>query len=188
MFTDEEKIKIINVKSLIGMKMSYIDELVAPYMGGTRSYFVSGGCIASLLQDEEPKDYDVYFRDSNLLGNIKVDIEKTKPNDVAVYEEKYREVTSLTGPLITENAITLKNKIQLILKHTGEPDDIRGTFDFVHCMPYWDSSDRKLHISKQQYDLIMQKMLHINNKHTVTQHRIDKFKQRNYVGPQQPWP
>jgi len=188
MFTDDEKIKIVNVKSFITVKMSYIDELVAPYVGGSRSYFVSGGCIASLLQDEEPNDYDVYFRDGDLLNTIKLDIVKTKYFDVAVYEEKYRDVTSNTGQLITENAITLKNKIQLILKHTGEPDAVRSTFDFVHCMPYWDSADRKLHISKQQYDLIMQKMLYINNNSSVTQRRIDKFKQRNYVGPQQPWP
>lgn len=180
MFTEAETRKIINVKDLIGMKMSYIDELVAPYIAGSQSYYVTGGCIASLLQDEEPNDYDVYFRGDGILNLIKDTIVKSKENDVAVIEEKYRDVTTASGLLITENAITLKNKIQLILKHTGEPKDIRNTFDFVHCMPYWDSEDRKLHISRQQYDLIVKKLLVKQNESSFTTHREQKFLQRNY--------
>lgn len=148
----------------------------------TQSYFVSGGCIASLIQGEQPKDYDIYFLSDVAAAPI-INLYTNDPsykNEVAVYDDKYRAVGDNGGkPLITENAITLKNGFQLITKHYGEPKDIRNTFDFIHCKPYYDTRDEKLYISMEQFDCCKNKILKMA-KPDVSQYRIEKFKQRGY--------
>jgi len=38
---------------------------------------------------------------------------------------------------ISSNAITLSNRIQLILRFTGTPEEVHKNFDFVHATNYW---------------------------------------------------
>ena len=42
-------------------------------------------------------------------------------------EKKYRPV------FLSSNAITLSNKVQLVLRFYGEPEKIHENYDFVHC-------------------------------------------------------
>lgn len=52
--------------------------------------------------------------------------------------EKYRPV------FLSENAITLSHKVQLITRFYGEPDQIHRNFDFVHACCYYDHTKNKL--------------------------------------------
>jgi hypothetical protein len=52
--------------------------------------------------------------------------------------DKYRPI------LITSNAITLSNNVQLIIRFFGEPDDIFKNYDFVHCTNYWTSWSKQV--------------------------------------------
>lgn len=52
--------------------------------------------------------------------------------------EKYRPV------FLSENAVTLSNKIQLVTRFYGEPDKIHDNFDFVHACCYYDHKNNKL--------------------------------------------
>jgi len=52
--------------------------------------------------------------------------------------EKYRPV------FLSENAITLSNKVQLVTRFYGEPDKIHDNFDFVHACCYYDHNKNKL--------------------------------------------
>lgn len=45
---------------------------------------------------------------------------------------------------ITANAITLSDDIQIVLRFSGDAEQIHKNFDFVHCLSYWTSHDRKL--------------------------------------------
>lgn len=146
------------------------------------SYFVSGGCIASLIQGEQPKDYDIYFFSEDIAAPI-INLYKNDPsyqNEVAVYDEKYRDVITADKRLITENAITLKNGLQLITKHYGEPDDVRNTFDFIHCKPYYDSRNNQLYISPDQFYCCKNKILK-TTKDYVDPNRMNKFQKRGYL-------
>ena len=157
-----------------------INKLGTQYLG---SYFVSGGCVASLLQGEIPKDYDIYFYHKEWADGV-VKLYTKDPayqNEVATYDEKYRDVSVDTnGMVITENAVTLKNNLQLITKHYGTPEEIRKTFDFVHCLPYYNSQDDKFYISREQYDCCVNKILKVNNTSNLTPWREEKFKKRGY--------
>lgn len=186
MFNEEETGKILYVKEKLKWELDEfnltIGKLGKQYLG---SYFVSGGCIASLLQGEIPKDYDIYFFSKEWADRV-VNLYTNDPaymNDVAVYEEKYRDVLvnkNVGDMVITENAVTLKNGIQLITKHYGTPGEIRETFDFVHCMPYYNSLQNKFYISREQYDCCVNKILKINNTANLTSWREEKFKSRGY--------
>lgn len=38
---------------------------------------------------------------------------------------------------ISSNAITLSNKIQIVIRFYGEPEIIHDNYDFIHCTNYW---------------------------------------------------
>ena len=156
----------------------YLEPKVKSYYN---SMFLSGGCIASLIQGDKPKDWDVYFYDQKTqLAVIDMFVADYK-DEIEIIDEKYRQVTSQEQLCITENATTLKNNMQLITKHTGAPDVVRATFDFVHCKPYYDFGTDVLYISKEQYDLCKNKLLKINNMKAQTTWRKSKFEQRGYT-------
>ena len=60
---------------------------------------------------------------------------------------------------ITDNAITLKNQMQIVLRFTGEPDTIHDTYDFVHCKCYWTSWNNELELPKDALEAILTKEL-----------------------------
>ena len=143
---------------------------------------MSGGCIASLLQGEDPKDFDIWFT-SKLVADPIINLytnDGSYKNDVKDVDPKYRDSVGIDGKLITENAITLKDDLQLITKNYGTPDEIRKSFDFVHCMPYYIPSEDKLYISREQYDCCVNRILRVNNKDSVIMSREMKFYERNY--------
>ncbi|RKY04564.1 MAG: hypothetical protein DRP56_09885 [Planctomycetota bacterium] len=60
---------------------------------------------------------------------------------------------------ITMNAITLSNKIQIVVRFYGEPGKIHETYDFEHCCCYWDSKDGTLVTPEKALLAIMNKYL-----------------------------
>lgn len=177
-FTLSEKLKITNAKEtlVLALKKRFY-ELELPY--STRDMFLSGGAIASILQEQMPNDFDIYFKDAEISLSISKYF-NANTSQVKDISEKYREYAGTDGKTITENAITLKNGIQFITKHTGTPEKIRETFDFIHCRPYLDFDSKMLYISKSQYDACVNKMLVVNNPKAVTQHRLEKFLKKGY--------
>jgi hypothetical protein len=96
-------------------------------------------------------------------------------------DQKYRDVMGKDGKCITENAITMKNGLQFIIKHYGDHTKVRETFDFVHCMPVYSFSERRLRISEEQFECCTKKILKINNKDAVTDKRTAKFQALGYT-------
>lgn len=60
---------------------------------------------------------------------------------------------------LTSNALTLSDKVQLIIRFYGEPDEIHKNYDFVHCTNYWTSWDNKLVLRKDALQSILAKEL-----------------------------
>lgn len=56
---------------------------------------------------------------------------------------------------LTDNAITLSNKVQLVVRFYGTPQEIHHNFDFVHCTNYWTSKDSKLTLSPDAMESIL---------------------------------
>jgi hypothetical protein len=87
---------------------------------------VAGGAFASLMRDEDPRDYDVYFR-TERLRDLAVDYYKVSNSSCVIEWTRF--------------AITLYGDIQLILNPTGDPEGLFQYFDFLHCMTAWCSWD-----------------------------------------------
>ena len=154
-FTEQEVAHILNVKEKIRDAVNDF-KLTVEKLGTTcaNGWYVSGGCTATLLQQstfigdpwatsqklpDPVKDYDIFFMSANAAQPV-LDLFLTDPaymNNVAECTQGYRDL-KVGDKLITENAVTLKNGLQLITKHYDDPDGMRRTFDFVHCMPWYD--------------------------------------------------
>jgi len=66
---------------------------------------------------------------------------------------KYRPV------FLSSNAITLSNKIQLIIRFYGEPSEIHENYDFVHCTNYWESWSGNLITTVEALECILAREL-----------------------------
>lgn len=179
-FSKEETDDILSVKNDIKV-----------YMNGTRHlyhwaknvfhtpehFYISGGAIASMLNKESPKDFDVYCRDQKVGNAIRELLTQQYTPEIKEVDEKYREVDcwKIPGKMVTEKSITMENNMSFIVMHYGEPSEIKATFDFLHCTPHYDIAEDKLYISRAQYDSIKSKTLLINNVDRVTRWRIEKF-------------
>lgn len=178
-FTSQEIVNIFDAKLEIERQVSNTIKLLDDIFNFSY-FFVSGGCVASLLQGDKPKDWDFYCYREDDLNAVK-DFLINHTAFVAEYDEKYRQFDDRDGKLITENAITLVNGTQIITREFGTEHEIRKSFDFVHCTPYYDIGLKTLFISRKQYDACVYKRLIVNNDKSVNSYRIEKFKQRGYT-------
>ena len=247
----EKTIKTVLNKKINNWVASIDDVEVRDIIKGNT--VITGGCFVSLLNNEEPKDFDVYFQSREAairVGNYYIDkfIKShpdtvaflVTPEDITVHEDG----VSIDNPLIAKkidgnwikisrnedgivytcgeqpissdvfhnliniqsgrvklmipsvgvaservlddvvdnddpaefdysdlekgmyrpvflssNAITLSDKIQIILRFYGNPEKIHQTFDFVHTKAYFTSWNNNLKITSKVYEAILNKTL-----------------------------
>lgn len=68
-------------------------------------------------------------------------------------KEKYRPV------FLSQNAITLSHKIQLVIRFYGEPDKIHDNYDFVHAMCYYDHAKGDLVMPAEALESLLSRTL-----------------------------
>ena len=90
---------------------------------------------------------------------------------------KYRPV------FLSTNAITLSQKVQLILRFYGEPDAIHENYDFVHCTNYWCSWNSELTLRQDALEsLLARELRYVGSKYPVCSvMRLRKFIKRNWT-------
>lgn len=206
---------------------------------------ISGGCIVSMLQDEQPKDFDIYlktkqsvidvsnyylakfkenpperFKNDNKTVDLRLVVndervkivvqsvgiaaeeptgeyqyfESTNPSNFEaaeyidevmsiVEESEKKENKKKYRPIyLTSNAITLSDKIQIIIRFYGEVDEIHKNYDFVHCTNYWDSNTNNLVLRKEALESILTKeLIYIGSKYPLCSlFRLRKYLKRNW--------
>jgi len=169
-----------------------------------RHSIITGGAIVSLLQGEEPKDYDIYFRyPETTLSIAKYYIDKYAPDNVSIEnidgrikivipssghikipEEKKKKKEPIYHPVfMSSNAIMLSDKIQIIVRFYGEPAAIHDTFDYIHCCNYWDSCDKRLVLNPKALESIINKyLIYTGSRYPVCSLlRIRKFLKRGWT-------
>lgn len=99
--------------------------------------------------------------------------------DAAPQEDKpkYRPV------FLSSNAITLSEKMQLITRFFGEPDEIHKNYDFVHCTCYWTSWNNRLVLRPEAVEALLAKELrYVGSKYPLCSIiRTRKFIQRGWT-------
>ena len=176
-FTDQEVIAIQEIKKRI---RNGVSKALLPINHSLRSHLISncivtGGCSASAFYNQEPNDWDLLFKDEVAARSFKHYITDHKEDVMDVGE--YTGV-QFTGKLITANAITLKNKVQVI-----DWKWQRNNFDFIHCMPWYDLQADKYHIASEQYDAIKNKQLIARDPDTFkpNDRRLKKWLDRGFT-------
>lgn len=89
---------------------------------------------------------------------------------------KYRPV------FLTSNAITLSDKVQIVIRFQGEPDDIHENYDFVHCTSYWTGWNNALVLNPAAMEAILAKELrYIGSRYPICSLvRLRKFINRGW--------
>lgn len=89
----------------------------------------------------------------DLLSKITpADVEEIK-DTVKKDKAKYRPV------FMTDNAISLSGRIQIVIRFYGEPDKILDNYDFAHCMSYYDYAKDELVVPYDALQAIVTKTL-----------------------------
>jgi hypothetical protein len=126
--------------------------------------YLAGGFVASILSDSKVKDFDFFFsnieyatkfiqrllnkyvpllklsvsfvEDENIKGLFIGSLQgEDLDNKLVSYNNLHKE--SKDGIIfLSNNAILLKNKIQVVFKFCAEPEVLFNTFDFEHCKVY----------------------------------------------------
>lgn len=91
--------------------------------------------------------------------------------------------TKYNPVFLTSNAITLADKIQIVIRFSGEPDAIHLNYDFVHCTNYWTSWDDHLELRKEALESILTRELrYVGSKYPICSIiRIRKFVKRGWT-------
>jgi len=150
--------------------------------------FVTGGAIVSLLLDESPNDYDIYFDDERVCKKVlkyflnklnKKEITDYHFDDYVDYDTKTEEIkdrvklyipgsgmftskkyTSKFHPIfVSTNAMTLTDKAQLIFRFVGNPDIIHENYDFDHTKCYYVYKTNELVLPQSSLESILTKEL-----------------------------
>lgn len=81
--------------------------------------------------------------------------------------EKSDDKTKYKPIFLSTNAITLSNKIQLVVRFYGEPDKIHENYDFVHATNYWTHATGAV-LNERALEAIMNKELfYIGSKYPI---------------------
>jgi len=106
----------------------------------------------------------------DIADEVKNDLCDTEVNDM--YQVAF----------LSSNAISLKGKIQLVLRFFGDPDEIHENFDFVHCMNYYEVGSRSLTLRPEALEaLLSRNLVYHGSKYPLTSViRTRKFIQRGW--------
>jgi hypothetical protein len=111
-------------------------------------------------------------------GDIEDRNEETEQKALAAADEKprYRPI------FLSTNAITLSQKLQIILRFYGEPEAIHENYDFAHCTNYWTSWNDTLVLRPDALEALLTKELrYVGSKYPVCSViRLRKFLARGW--------
>jgi hypothetical protein len=121
-------------------------------------------------QSEDPLDATTYV--DEVLGILK---QEGGPEEDG--KPKYRPV------FLSDNAITLSDKIQLVIRFYGEPEQIHSNYDFVHCTGYWVSKTGELVLPADALEsLLARELIYAGSKYPLASViRTRKFINRGWT-------
>ena len=73
--------------------------------------------------------------------------------------QRDKESKDYRPTFLSQNAITLTGKIQLVIRFYGEPDQIHDNYDFIHAMNYYDYRDKNLVLKQEALESLMSRTL-----------------------------
>lgn len=116
------------------------------------------------------------------------------PGDIQDAHDELREAARSDTPtadarpcyrpvFLSTNAITLSDRVQIVLRFFGEPDAIHENYDFVHCTNYWTSWDSNLVLRQRALEaLLARELVYVGSRYPVCSViRLRKFIKRGWT-------
>ena len=143
----------------------YVDKYVAAHspkivpevkvLDGRIQIVVKSSGMASEETDDSSYKYFEQLPEDNIeseeyVDPVEANLEEAVEGDDG---EKYRPV------FMSSNAITLSNKIQIIIRFYGSPDEIHANYDFAHCTSWWSSWDGHLELRPAAMEALLAREL-----------------------------
>lgn len=178
LFQEECKELKIKVKTAIFRVLTDFRFSVREVM--SNALILSGGSISSLYHGEKVKDYDFWSKHNIHITELSKLI-KDEAKDIITDDmgANYGGVFEEAGFYESVNALTLRNRMQFIT--ISDYERARKSFDYIHCMPYYDIHSDRLYISMEQWKCIRNKKLvrqHLDK--VPSNHRVAKYKERGW--------
>ena len=100
----------------------------------------------------------------------------------AIEDAKAEEKPEYRPIFLSSNAITLSNKVQLIIRFYGEAEEIHSNYDFVHATCYWESKNGNLVLPAKALEaIITRELVYQGSKYPLASiMRTRKFIQRGW--------
>ncbi|EGL19837.1 MULTISPECIES: hypothetical protein [unclassified Paenibacillus] len=118
--------------------------------------YIAGGCIYSIFQNQEPKDFDFFLTDETFAMSLR---RHFIDNESGYHGKDISGGTYRGYPLtITENAISI-GKYQIITRWIGQPEEVVKEFDFKHLQFYHAGNEIE---TLTQFDFLDSKDLRYN--------------------------
>lgn len=132
---------------------------------------------SSYFYFEMMPDYEAENYTHKVVGEIEDTYDETNEQAQEVEDNSYRPV------FLSTNAITLSNRIQIITRFFGDPEEIHKNFDYVHCTNYWKSWDNELILKQDALEAILARELrYVGSKYPLCSIlRMRKFIQRGWT-------
>ncbi len=124
------------------------------------------------VQDEREEQYDEELNNDQDIIDEELD-EDTKTK----HKKEYKPV------FITDNAITLSDKIQIVIRFYGEPDIIHANYDYIHVTNYYDSNiSRTITNTKALEAILAKELIYQGSRYPLASlFRMRKFIQRGWT-------
>lgn len=90
---------------------------------------------------------------------------------------KYRPV------FMSNNAITLSNGIQIVIRFYGDPEEVHQHYDYIHCTNYWLSKTRQVTLKQPALEALLTKeLVYVGSKYPLASViRTRKFLKRGFT-------
>ena len=110
-------------------------------------------------------------------GDIQDTYEETEDAALDVEDQQYRPL------FLSSNAITLSDKVQIVIRFWGEPDEIHANYDFVHCTNHWESQGSRLVLKPDALEcLLTRELRYVGSKYPLCSIvRLRKFIARDWT-------
>lgn len=132
--------------------------------GRVKIYIKSAG----IAGEQGESDYQYFESRPDQEAEDYVD---TVTNQITESDEKeIKEISdnSYRPLFLSANAITLSDKIQIVIRFFGDPNTIHQHYDYVHCTNYWTSKDRKLVLKQPALEALLSKeLIYVGSKYPL---------------------
>lgn len=119
---------------------------------------------AGVASDTQEADYDYFEGRADHDAGEYVGEAFDPLSDVKDIADAARDEMAGDGPdyspaFLSSNAVSLRGKVQLILRFYGNPDEIHQSYDFAHCMNYYESGKSSMTLKPEALEALLSRTL-----------------------------